>query len=165
MPLILNKPLYSSHIFKNGEFHYGLKTDKIFKAIISEFDDSFDVIESLKLYISDISIRSEIITTNQVWLNGYNYKHNYVVCYEMGDIFPKFGSISEFILKDDNSCLLILKVLETEFFDRSVFAYKVKDIDNKYRSINIQELVVHEAMEIKQNCNLNGLFVISRHFL
>lgn len=165
--LAMRHQQYSSHVFKNLDFHHGIKTDKICKATMSEFDDSFDIVESLKNYLNDhdICIKTEMMTTNQIWFNGYNYKHNFVVCFEMGTIFPKFGIISEFLIQNDNSCLLILKVLETEFFYRHLFAYKVRVTENLYRVINVKDLVTHDAMEIKQNCNLSGLFVISRHFL
>lgn len=167
LSLAVRHQQYSSRVSKNIELHFGLKTDEIFKINLSDYDDSFDIIESLNIFLCTQTLcgKNEMLSTNQIWYNGYNYKRSFIVCYEMGNVFPKFGQIYEFILYESNTCLLILKVLDTEYFDRHLFAYKIKETENIFKVVNVNNLITHDAMELKHNCNVAGNFVISRHYL
>lgn len=140
--------------------------DNIFEVKLSNFLESFDVIECL-LKVENCENYSQdtvVYTTNQIWYRGYNYKVDYVVCYEMGPIFPKFGIISSFLVISENKCLMVLKEIDVEHFDGHYFGFKIilKDI---IVLVNVENLIIHECMEIHRNCKTDGLFLVTRHYL
>lgn len=155
-----------SHIFKNIDLHDGLEFDNVTKVSISELADSFHIIESLRLIegFEFSSADTYVYCTSKIIYKGYSYKSNYVVCFGMGPVFPKFGIISEFILINDNMCLLILKETTVEYFDPHFFAYKVLMGENIIL-VYIKDLIVHDCMEIQKNCKVEGLFLTTRHHL
>jgi hypothetical protein len=110
-------------------------------------------------------METKVFTTRQIWYRGYNYKCNYVVYYEIGSVFPKFGVISDFILLDEERCLLLLKEVVVEYFYRHLFAYKVIVTKGCFKLVDVKDLFIHESMELQQNCKLDGLYVISRYLL
>lgn len=140
--------------------------DDIMEIKLSMFLDSFDIIEYLRELkgFESHSPDSLVYTTNQIWYRGYNYKINYVVCFDMGPIFPKFGIISEFLVINENNCLLVIKEIDVQYYERDYFAYKVIETC-KLKLINVRDLVIHECMEFQRNCKMDGLFLVPRHFL
>jgi len=158
---------YSAFMMQSSESSDSLKTDHIFIVNLSNFVDSFDLIESLRLFdcYQNCDGETQIYTTNQIWYRGYNYKTGFVVCYEMGNVFPKFGIINEFLLPNDKTCYLLLKELDVEYFDRHYFAFKVKHKIDIFKVISITDLVVHDCFEIQRNCSNESLYLVLRHHL
>lgn len=107
-----------SHVISRHDLSDDMKIDIIFPVLLSQISDSFDLIELLRGFkgCEKFDEKTSIFTTNQVWFRGYNYRYNFVVCYEIGPVFPKFGIISEFIVLEDNCCLILLKELEVKYF-------------------------------------------------
>jgi len=156
---------YSSQVYRNVELNNGLKTDTLFYVSLSQFAETFDVIESLRWYdaFENCTLETQVVTTNQIWFRGYNYKCNFVVCYEIDPVFPKFGMITEFLIVNDECCLLVLKVLEVEYFDRHYFSYKVNHETDCVKLIDVRSLVIHDCTEIHRNIKDDGLYLILRH--
>lgn len=82
----------------------------------------------------------------------------------MGEIFPKFGLISDFLVVNENNCLLLVKEIDVEEFSRKYFAYNVTET-SKINFVNVENLVIHECMEFLRNCEIDGLFLVPRHYL
>jgi hypothetical protein len=162
--LAMRHQQYSSHQFKVNDLHQGLMTGTIISATLSQFNNSFDVIELLQFFdgFQDCNIDTIVYTANQIWYNGYNYRPNYVVYYDMGPVFPKLGVILDLIIISETRCLLVLGVLNVNYFDRHLYAYNVSIMHDNVHLIDVNNLVNYEAMELLQNCNLEGQFVISR---
>lgn len=158
---------HMSHVISRHDLSDDMKIDIIFPVLLSQISDSFDLIELLRGFkgCEKFDEKTSIFTTNQVWFRGYNYRYNFVVCYEIGPVFPKFGIISEFIVLEDNCCLILLQELEVKYFYRNLFAYKLSPVQDRFKLINISSLVIHDAMEIQNNCKLDGMYVICRHHL
>lgn len=165
--LAMRHQQYSYDYSKNDITYDILKTDIIYEMKLSNFSESYDVIECLRMFngFEQCDSDTKVFTTNQIWYRGYNYRQEFVVCFEISSVFPRFGIILEFLLIDENSCLLIIRELKVEHFDRHLFAYKVSPIEDNIKLVNVEKLQVHECMEIQQNCKLNGLFIVCRHHL
>ncbi|XP_035716702.1 uncharacterized protein LOC118439482 [Folsomia candida] len=96
----------------------------------------------------DFDDETSIFTTNQVWFGGYDYRCNFVVYYEIGPIFPQFGLISELIVLEDNSSLILINPSKVQYFCLETFAYKIAPVQETFKLINISSLVIHDAVEI-----------------
>ncbi|XP_035710488.1 uncharacterized protein LOC118436458 isoform X2 [Folsomia candida] len=105
-----------------------LKVENILSIKLCQFSNPFDAIELLRKVngFEKCDEETEICTTNQIWFNNYNYKHNYIVCFGHDPVFPKFGVIVEFLITDEKTCYLLLNKLEVQYFDRHYFSYRGK---------------------------------------
>lgn len=164
--LAMRHQQYSSHMFKNMNLHDGFEMDNIIEVKLSELDDSYDIIEVLRLIKSFESCSTDILvySTNQIKYKGYMYKLNYVVCFDMWPVFPKFGIISDFIAQSEKKCLLVVKEMTVEYFDRHFFAYKVLTGENIVL-VDVENLIIHDCMEVQRNCKVEGLFISLRRHL
>jgi hypothetical protein len=165
--LAMRHQQFSAHIFRNNELIDSLKTDLLFPIKLSEFSESFDIVEYFRSNhnLVDCSIETEMYTTKQIWYRNYNYKCSFIVCYEMGCVFLKFGQITEFIILDESICVLVLKELNVEYFDNHLFAYKVKIHEDSFKLVNVRNLAIHDCMELQQNIIFDGFYVVTRHYL
>lgn len=144
-----------------------LKVENILSIKLCQFSNPFDAIELLRKVngFEKCDEETEICTTNQIWFNNYNYKHNYIVCFGHDPVFPKFGVIVEFLITDEKTCYLLLNKLEVQYFDRNYFSYRVKLKHDVYELCDVTKLEIHECMELMHNCNSDGIFVSVRHHI
>lgn len=73
--------------------------------------------------------------------------------------------ISEFIISNENTCLLLLKIYDVKYFERHYFAYKLEPKIDVYILVNVNDLVIHDCFEIQRNCNWDSLYLVLRHHL
>lgn len=158
---------FSYHVFNSRCSFETLKTDNILSIKLSEFLESFDVIEELRKYpnYTDCGLDTKVFTTNQIWFRSYNYRRDFVVCFGFGPIFPMFGIIMDFILLNDVVCLLLVREINVEYFERKLFAYKVNVNNDSFRLIGVNNLAIHECMELQQNVKLDSNYIVTRHHL
>jgi hypothetical protein len=158
---------FASHNFKNFERHDNFTTGEIYSSRLSQFLESFEVIEELRQFYeyADCTLDTNILTTDRITLRGYKYKMNNIVCFKLGSIFPQFGIIINFLLMSESTCLVFLKELTVEYFDRHLFSYKVildKDI---FRIVDLNNLFIHDCFEMQNNSMLDGTYIVTRHCL
>lgn len=158
---------YSSHLLKTIEINEGVRADNIVVSNLYEFAESFDLIEKLRQFdiFKECDGNTKVYTANKVWYRNYKYKIDYVVCYGMGNIFPNFGVIQDLILIDETRCLLFLKKLNVDFFDRHYFSYIVTRTNDLFEVVDISNLIVHECFEFQKNCNTDAFHLVLRHYL
>lgn len=165
--LTMRHQQYSSHAFKSFDINEGIRAEHIISAKLSQFFESFDLIEKLRSLdlFESCDGDTEVLTANQVRYRGYDYRLDYVVCYDLGEVFPKFGIICEFILVDETRCLLLVKQLNVTYFDRHFYSFIVTQSDNLYELVDISSLVIHDCVELQKNCKQDSLHLVLRHYL
>lgn len=157
---------YSAHAHKEFSIQDELEVDNVTIVNLSDFEDGFDILECIRLIdgFQTYTMDSLLWSTNKIAYKGCDFKRNYVVCFDMGPVFPRFGIITDMLVVGENKCLLVVKQLGVTLFDRHFFAYKVA-IGETIRICAVENLVIHECMEIQTNCQAGGLFISLRHHL
>lgn len=164
--LAMRHQQHISYTQRQLNIHDRPEMGNLIETTLSEFDDGFDVMECLRLFdgFESCSLDTRVWSTNNISYRGYSYKINYLVCFEMGPVFPRIGIIIDMLVVSENKCLLVIKEYRVEYFDRHFFAYRVTAGDN-IQLVKVESLVMHECMEIQRNCKIERMFVSVRHHL